>query len=147
MNFFKKVREFFGGKPKERGLIIQPGLPVIDARAPLVAPPLQRVAVTKQTYEEEEKILKSCAVCRFAKHDENLNDLMSVVCTLDPNKPDIKLADDTCLSMESKYPKLKVIVDKGTLLEYDSERANSRTPKGFNTGSTSGITEVGEDQW
>ena len=149
MNLFKKVREFFGGKPKAQGLIIQPGLPAIDARRPLVCPPTHPQLKPKTAEEEAmvQEFLNSCSVCKFGLHDPNLDDLRSVLCTKNPNKPEVVLLQNTCLEHISKYPKIKVIVDKGTLLEYDSDRASTKVPKGFNVGSNSGIKEIGESEW
>lgn len=149
MSFFKKVREFFGGKPEPQGLIIQPGLPAIDARRPIVCPPTHPELKPKTAEDEAmvQEFLNSCSVCKFGLHDPNLDDLSSVLCTLDPNKPKVVLLQNTCLEHISKYPKIKVIVDKGTLLEYDSDRADTRTPKGYSTGGSKGIIEIGEEEW
>lgn len=146
MKFFKKVRDFFR-RPKEQGLIITPGLPHIDARTPLVTAPKPYVIpnMPKSTASviataAQEKVSKSCTVCKFAMHDPNLTDTRTVICTVDPNKPKMTPTDDTCLHHESKYPGLKVIIDKGTLLEYDSE-GNDPTKERTNTKI------IGEKEW
>lgn len=125
-----------------------PVLPQIDPRRPLVAPDEGESAILSAVLslatEQEGKILRSCAVCKFASHDETLGDRKEIICTLDPNQPKLKDSDDTCLKHELKYKGLKIIADKGTLLEYDSEKAFSI--KGDKIPDTA-ISNIGEEEW
>jgi len=71
-------------------------------------------------------IEKTCAVCKYANHDPSLGDREEIICTLNPIKPDLKPTNDTCLQHELKYKSLKIIEDKGTLLEYDSDTRSDK---------------------
>lgn len=143
MGFFNRLKGFFKKKEPEKGLIIEKGLPDIPSRVPLVSSGLSITKEPTVNQDETSKILKSCSVCKLAIHDENLTDLRSIICTLNPNKPVIKESEDTCSSHEPKYKNLKVIVDKGTLLEYDSEKTFSAGVELKNKD----ITNIGEEEW
>lgn len=64
-------------------------------------------------------IEKTCAICKYANHDPSLGERPEVICTISPNEPKLKDTNDTCLNHVSKYKSIKIIEDKGTLLEYD----------------------------
>ena len=90
------------------------------------------------------RVQKSCAVCTYANHDPSLGDSDDVICIVNPNKPKLVPSNDTCLKHESKYKGLKVIIDKGHLMEYDSEKTfgtkRDRIPD-------EAITDIGEEEW
>ena len=139
-NFIKKL---FREEPK---LIITrtQQLPEIDERKPLVV--TSQASTPKlyynenQTAAQETQIQKSCAVCKFAVHDENLEDLKSILCTVDPNKPGVKANSETCSQHISKYPNLKVFVDNDNLMEYDSANNNPNKDRAK-------TLSIGEEQW
>jgi len=149
---FEFITDFFKFKKKKE--IKKPAvrtLPAIDPRRPLVETTEEEslildslLLIADSIMEEKEKISRSCAVCKFAKHDETLGERKEVICTVDPNKPQLKDSDDTCLKHELKYKGLKIIVDKGMLMEYDSEKAFS--VKGDRIPETA-ITNIGEEEW
>lgn len=147
------IKDFFGWKKWKKKKPIKKEinkLPEIDAWKPLVVSDedeMKNSKVNSKIVLGQEKILRSCSVCKFAKHDNNLGETKEVICILDPNKPVLKPGDDTCLKHELKYKNLKVIIDKGTLLEYDSDKASSREPSGFLGRETKGVKEIGEEEW
>jgi hypothetical protein len=93
----------------------------------------------------KQKLTKSCAVCKFAKHDVTLEDaeLDQVICTVDPVKPVLKNIDDTCLRHELKYKNLKVIVEKSFLQEYDPNTDSVN----LNSNKIPNAKEIGEKEW
>lgn len=64
---------------------------------------------------------KTCAVCKYANHDPSLGDREEVICTINPNKPDLRATNDTCLQHKLKFKSIKIIQDTGTLMEYDPD--------------------------
>jgi hypothetical protein len=152
MKFFKRVRDFFcKKKPEEKGLIYNTR-PEIPARVPIVNKPMMIEAGLGVDVNNETRlsIETSCSLCKFAVHDTSLDDMKSVICTVNPNKPIITTLDYTCPKHKPKYGNLKVIVDKGTLLEYDTEEANTRAQPitgQERTYKDAGIKEIGEEEW
>ena len=120
--FLRKFIDFGEEKPKAIPVRSPRGLPPIDERKALVQLPEDKEEPLlyyneKQTASQEDTIQKSCAMCKFAEHNENLEDLKSILCTVNPNKPAVKISGDTCLQHVSKYPNLKVFVDNDNLME------------------------------
>jgi hypothetical protein len=141
-NLFKKKI-----KAEEPRLVIRPGLPLIPERVPLVfgvTPPKEEEPNTPEELDFINSYQKSCTVCRFAVHDAGLDDSEEVICTLNPNKPITKNLLDTCESQEPKYAKMKIVVDRGHLMEYDSDKA---MPGKSNKIPDLAIEKIGEEQW
>jgi len=88
------------------------------------------------------KIEKSCALCKFAKLDEQLDDEALVLCTVNPSNPCTKDVGDTCLKHTPRYKNLKVIVEKDHLMEYDTEGKNVPSPTSIPNTRT-----IGESEW
>jgi len=142
INFLRKLF-----KKEEKKLIIQKNisLPEIDPRRPIVfydekeEPSSSSLEIEKQ----KEAIAKTCKLCKFAKFDDD-DFNKYIICTLNPNNPTMKEETDTCLQHEPKYKNLKIILDKGMLLEYDSKVAKINN----NYSQTEiGIQEIGEKEW
>lgn len=148
----KKIRNAFSAflkafkedtDKKQGKLIIQKGLPPIDNRAPLVQ--ADKEEKKEENTEEVEKISKTCSLCKHANHCVDSFDFDTVTCELHDKEVSL---DHTCKDHEPKYPNLKVIMDTGTLLEYDSENAKEKKPAGFTSPlKQKGIEEIGEDKW
>ena len=85
-----------GGTPKEKLKRFMKNVPVISV------PELRGKDSTRKTMMNseliKEKIIKSCAVCKFAKHDVELDieELDQIIYTLNPVSPCLKDVDDTC---------------------------------------------------
>ncbi len=98
----------------------------------------------------EIKVEKTCAVCKFASHDPSLGNRPEVLCLLSVCSPVLKQSNDTCLEHVPKYKNLKIIEDKGTYLEYDTEKVDIKTqplPGREGDIKQAGVEEVGEEEW
>jgi len=88
------------------------------------------------------KIQRSCAVCKFCMPDPQLDHEDQIICTLQPNNPTTKSADDTCLKHQLRYKNLKIIVEEEHLMEYDT--FGRGTPK---TDTIARAEKIGADEW
>jgi len=113
---WQKIVNFFKHKKKKTKY----KLPEIDAWKPIVIED-KKEEPKSQLLDLEDDITKTCAVCKFGRHDVELGERKEVICTLNPNSPRLKATDDTCLSQELKYKSIKILKDKDVFLSYDSE--------------------------
>lgn len=162
-NLLEKIANLFRKKAvvKEQGLIIERGLPDIPSRTPLVKTGgldtteankrLQDIMAQTQGKRQVvaeaslEKEFAQCFLCKYAIHDPGFNDIKEIVCTLVPTKPVTKKLHESCESHVPKYNNIKIIADKGHLMEYDSEKAGFKVSK--DNIPDKAIQEIGEDQW
>lgn len=147
LNFFKNLfkKKEKEEQKKEEGLIIETGLPDIPSRIPLVFPVNSRIKNEEATTNSvENNHLRTCSLCKFAVHDPELGEIKEIICTLDPVKPILQKLDYSCLDYKARYQNIKVIVDNGHLMEYDSEKTGKVKS---NIIPDKAIEIIGEEQW
>lgn len=86
--------------------------------------------------------LTCCSVCEYAYHAPSLGDREEVVCTYNMVDPHLFACTYLCDKFKSKYNNLKLVEDKGVLLEYDTETASRPTGS-----SIPEAIEIGEKEW